>query len=158
MLALYDQYTRRGDPANGNVLEAFWAIGCRDGRRLAKPAGFAAYEAEFRAAAPRLGVQALSLGLVCASWPVKPVPNQLPLAAEGAPPILVIGTVGDPATPVQWAQALADELDSGVLLEAEGGRHTSFVLGGVPCVDDAGVRYLVDLTVPAPGTHCSVSG
>ena len=155
MLSLYDQYTRRDDPANANVLEAFWAIGCRDGRRLAKPGGFAAFEPEFAAAAPHLGVQALSLGLVCASWPAKPVASPLPLDAKGAPPILVIGTVGDPATPVQWAHALADELDSGVLLETDGGRHASFVLGRLPCVDDAGVRYLVDLTVPPPGTRCS---
>jgi hypothetical protein len=155
MLELYDDYTRRDDPANANNIEAFWAIGCRDGERLAKPRGFAALEPEFAAAAPRLGVQSLSLGLVCASWPGKRVSIPLPFDAAGAAPILVVGTVGDPATPVQWAQALADELDSGVLLEAEGGRHTSFVLGGLPCVDDLGVRYLVDLTVPAPGTRCA---
>jgi hypothetical protein len=83
------------------------------------------------------------------------VSSPLPLDAEGAPPILVVGTVGDPATPVQWAEALADELDSGVLLEAEGGRHASFVLGRLPCVDDVGVRYLVDLTTPEPGTRCA---
>ena len=155
LFELYDDYTRRDDPANANNLEAFWAIGCRDGKRLAKPGGFAAFEPEFAAAAPRLGVQSLSLGLMCASWPARAATSPLPYDAAGAPPILVVGTVGDPATPVQWAQALADELDSGVLLEAEGGRHTSFVLGGLPCVDDIGVRYLVDLTVPAPGTRCA---
>ena len=38
--------------------------------------------------------------------------------APGAPPILVIGTRNDPATPLSWAQRLARELGSGVLLIA----------------------------------------
>ena len=43
-------------------------------------------------------------------------------------PILVIGTTNDPATPLKWAQGLAGELSSGVLLTAEGTQHTSFAI------------------------------
>lgn len=156
LLALADEYTGRNQESNRNLLEAFWAIGCRDGPSAARPDRFEALEPEYRAAAPRLGVALLNLGLVCALWPIKPVKSVLPLRARGAPPILVIGTVGDPATPPQWAAGLADELDSGVLLEAQGGRHASFVLGRVPCVDEYGVRYLVDLVAPPAGAQCGL--
>ena len=103
--------------------------------------------------APRIGVSGLYFGLMCAHWPVRPLSVDPP-RDEGAAPILVIGTEGDPATPVQWAQALAEQLESGVLLTAAGSRHTTFVLGGIPCVDDYGIRYLVDLVVPPDGARC----
>jgi hypothetical protein len=65
----------------------------------------------------------------------------------------VIGTVGDPATPYEWAQQMADALESGTLLTYEGDGHTAFFTGG-ECIQQAVVDYLVDLTVPAEGTRC----
>ena len=75
------------------------------------------------------------------------------MAAVGAPPILVIGTVGDPATPYEWAQEMSAALTGSVLLTYEGDGHTAFLRGG-PCIEDAVVDYLVDLTLPAAGTRC----
>src|SRR5699024_4404008 len=52
------------------------------------------------------------------------------------PPIVVIGTTRDPATPHEWADALSEQLDSGVLISYDGDGHTAY--GGVSaCVDDA---------------------
>ena len=48
------------------------------------------------------------------------------LAAEGAAPILVIGTTNDPATPVRVGEQLAEQLSSGVLLTYEGEGHTAY--------------------------------
>ena len=48
------------------------------------------------------------------------------LRAEGAAPIVVIGTTRDPATPYAWAVALADQLESGVLVTYEGDGHTGY--------------------------------
>ena len=42
---------------------------------------------------------------------------------------------------------------SGTLLTYEGDGHTAFLRGG-PCIEDAVVDYLVDLTVPPEGTRC----
>ncbi len=158
MFELADEYTRRNDPDGHNALEAFWAIGCRDGERLGAPSTFARLEPRFRAAAPRLGVALLNYGLMCAHWPVPPVDVDLPLRAKSAPPVVVVGTIGDPATPSSWAQALATQLASAVLVTADGGRHTSFLLAGLPCIDEYGVRYLVDLVVPPDNAHCGLSG
>jgi len=38
------------------------------------------------------------------------------IRAVGAPPVLVVGTTRDPTTPYRWAQALPEDLASGVLL------------------------------------------
>ena len=74
-------------------------------------------------------------------------------AAQGAPPILVIGTTNDPATPYVWAQSLASELSSGVLLTHVGEGHGVYGLGN-QCATNAVDDYLLDGTTPAVGTQC----
>jgi pimeloyl-ACP methyl ester carboxylesterase len=155
LLALTDEYTGRHDDGTyDNLQDAYWSIGCLDGPALGGPDAYQAVEAQFRAQAPRVGVPILNNGLVCAYWQVRPVQSPGPLHAAAAPPILVIGTTGDPATPLQWAQSLAKQLDSGVLLVAEGKQHTAF-LSGNPCVDGAVVTYLVAAKPPQNGKHCT---
>jgi hypothetical protein len=75
------------------------------------------------------------------------------VTAPGAPPILVISTTGDPATPYEGGVAVADRLESGVLITNEGDGHT-VVGNGKPCIDDLFAEYLVDGTVPEDGTTC----
>lgn len=72
--------------------------------------------------------------------------------ADGAPPILVIGTTGDPATPYDWSVQLAEFLDSGVLYTVEGEGHTAYTT--IACVTDVVNAYLVDLEVPGDGAGC----
>ncbi|WP_405982344.1 alpha/beta hydrolase [Streptomyces sp. NBC_00158] len=74
---------------------------------------------------------------------------------RGAPPILVAGTLHDPATGYPWAVSVARQLGgSGVLLTYEGQGHGSVTRG--PCVQDAVDGYLTDLVVPRRGTRCPV--
>ena len=72
---------------------------------------------------------------------------------DGLPPVVVVSTTGDPATPYQAGVDLAAALH-GRLLTYEGTQHTAFLQGN-PCVDGAGVRYLVDLSLPGDGSRCS---
>ena len=92
--------------------------------------------------------------LPCAYWPVAPVPLTTGGRAAGAPPILVVGDLHDPATPYPWARALAADLASGVLLGWNGEGHTSYMQGS-SCVDDYVDAYLINLKVPASGTVCA---
>lgn len=73
--------------------------------------------------------------------------------ADGAAPILVIGTTGDPATPYQWSVEMAAVLSSGVLYTVEADGHTAFL--SVPCVDDVVIDYLVDLELPDENAGCA---
>ena len=73
--------------------------------------------------------------------------------AVGAPPIVVIGNSGDPATPYEWSVELAESLDSAVLFTVEAEGHTAF--GSIECVTEPISAYLVDLEVPAADSSCS---
>jgi len=73
--------------------------------------------------------------------------------AAGAPPILVVGTTHDPATPYAWSQALAAALDSGVLVTLDADGHTA-VPARNACIAALVEAYLIDLAAPADGTTC----
>lgn len=75
--------------------------------------------------------------------------------ADGAAPILVIGTTGDPATPYQWSVEMAEVLSSGVLYTVEADGHTAFL--SVSCVDDVVIGYLVDLELPGANSGCAAA-
>jgi pimeloyl-ACP methyl ester carboxylesterase len=75
------------------------------------------------------------------------------VSAPGAPPIVVIGTTNDPATPLSGATALADQLPDARLVVFEGEGHTAY--GRSDCVDDAVDEYLLTLNPPPDGMRCS---
>jgi hypothetical protein len=102
-----------------------------------------------------LGPSIVNNSIACALWPVKSPPAAA-VHAPTAPPIVVIGTKKDPATPFSWARSLADQLESGVLITAPGEQHTAFGMG-IRCVDDAVVRYFVDRTPPRADLDCTGS-
>jgi pimeloyl-ACP methyl ester carboxylesterase len=154
LLELFDSYVSRApDGSYSNEWPAFVAISCLDGPVLGDAAAYEHLAPLAAAPAPHFGASNVGLGIPCAFWPVAPVGPVGAVHAPGAPPILVIGTTGDPATPIAWSQALAAELGSGHLLVHEGEGHTAF-LNGNTCVEDAVVAYLVDQTVPPDGTVC----
>jgi len=64
----------------------------------------------------------------------------------------VVSTTHDPATPYQAGVDLAKQL-GGALLTFEGTQHT-VVFQGNKCVDDYSAAYLLDNTLPPPGTIC----
>ena len=66
---------------------------------------------------------------------------------------MVIGTTGDPATPYDWSVALAEQLESGVLITRVGEGHTGYNKGNT-CVDAAVEAYFIDGIVPADGLVC----
>ncbi len=65
----------------------------------------------------------------------------------------MIGTTRDPATPYEWAQSLAKQLASGVLISRDGDGHTAYWSGN-QCISKAVDDYLVDGTVPKDGLFC----
>ena len=153
IFSLVDRQTgRTSDGTYDNSSDAQVMVNCSDASERYDAATAAAAEARITAAAPVFG-PLLGSGLDgCSTWPApaNPVPT---ISAPTAPPIVVVGTVGDPATPYEWSQAMATALDSAVLLTYEGDGHTAFLTAG-PCISDAVVGYFVDLTVPAADTRC----
>lgn len=152
LLGMANDYTGRNP--NGtyqNILEADTAVSCLD---KPSPTSLATYEADAAAwakVAPVFGPAEAWGPLACAYWPVGPVEQAAPLSAPGAPPIVVVGSTNDPATPYSWAQALASQL-SGVLVTRVGAGHTGYFFSN--CVEQAANAYLIGLKVPSPGLTC----
>lgn len=148
---MYDERTPEG--SYGGVLEANPAMFCLDHAETRSAEQIGADADVLAEEYPPLGGFIGWGALGCAESPVEAVVPARRLTAEGAAPILVVGTVGDPATPYEWAQALADQLESGRLLTWEGSGHTAYHRAG-SCIDDAVEAYLIAGEVPAEGTDC----
>jgi pimeloyl-ACP methyl ester carboxylesterase len=156
MLALADLYMGRDAQGHySNSTDVRVAVNCVDqppvtdhakvvdeDRRTREVAPFMSY-GDFTGDAP-LGT--------CAFWPVPPTSTPHEINVSGLPPILVVSTTNDPATPYQAGVDLAHQL-GGTLLTFDGTQHT-VVFQGNSCVDDIAARYLVDVTVPPPDTKC----
>ncbi|OMH37575.1 alpha/beta hydrolase [Tersicoccus sp. Bi-70] len=136
-----------------NSTFAFQAVNCLDYPMQTDPAAMRRDAAALAKASPTLGRYFGYGGLTCASWPFKAVASPHALHAAGAAPIVVIGTTGDPATPVAWARSLADQLESGRLITFEGEGHTAYGQGNA-CVVGAVDGFLIDGTVPQDGLRC----
>ncbi|MBT2402226.1 MULTISPECIES: alpha/beta hydrolase [unclassified Streptomyces] len=155
LLGLADSYyEREADGKYANLMSANAAVNCLD-----QPPAFTGPEAvnaalpSFEKASPVFGAGLAWASLNCTYWPVKATGAARPLTAKGAAPIVVVGTVRDPATPYKWAQALAGQLDSGTLLTYDGDGHTAYGRGS-DCIDSAINRYLLEGTPPADGKRC----
>ena len=154
LLGLADTYTSRGPSGySDNSMEALYAVNCLDHDDYVPTSQVPSHFAEFEKASPTFG-RAFSFALsTCASWPVQSGQHTVALHAAGAPPIVVVGTTRDPATPLRWAQALSKELDSGRLITRDGDGHTAFQRGNT-CVNDAVELWLIKGVVPKADLHC----
>lgn len=155
LLTLADSYyEREADGKYTNLMFANAAVNCLD-----QPPAFSGPEAveaalpSFQKASPVFGATLAWASLNCTYWPVKATGKAKPLTAKGAPPIVVVGTTRDPATPYKWARALADQLESGTLLTYDGDGHTAYGRGS-DCIDTSINRYLLEGKAPADGTKC----
>ncbi|MEU9144748.1 alpha/beta hydrolase [Streptomyces sp. NPDC048349] len=155
LLSLADGYYERSpDGKYANLMAANAAVNCLDQPpAFTGPDSVAAALPSFEKASPVFGAGLAWASLNCTYWPVKATGTAKPLTAKGAPPILVVGTTRDPATPYKWAQALAGQLESGTLLTYDGDGHTAYGRGS-DCIDTAINRYLLEGEAPADGKKC----
>lgn len=130
---------------------AYAAVECIDSPHPVGALEYQQFADELTQISPRFGPSIANELLPCAFWPA-PVHNVVgPVRAHGAPPILVIGTTGDAATPYEQAVRVAQDLEQSALLTVEADGHTS---GFNRCAQRATASYLVDGTLPADGTRC----
>ncbi len=163
-------FERNASGQYSNLADAETAVDCLDRPWPRSLATWRAAAAAAGRAAPVFGQAIMWGSLACAYWRVRsyPLPDTLSAAGSGqlalgpggrsvlgagAPPILVVGNLRDPATPYRWAQALSRDLASGVLLGWDGNGHTAYMMGS-SCVDNVVNRYLISLAVPRSGTVC----
>ena len=144
--------TKRGFPRYPNFIEPFPAIACADSDN---PDSYAAWSQAGAAADAssyfgRIWTWASSL---CAQWPHADGDRYMgPFDRATANPVLVVGTLFDPATRYEGAVLVDDLLPNSALLTVHGWGHTSLFMSH--CADEAIARYLVDGVTPAAGTVC----
>ncbi|WP_298583497.1 alpha/beta hydrolase [uncultured Kocuria sp.] len=138
-----------------NTTVAFTAVNCLD-----RPEGtvteeqMAQHQEELERVSPTFGPYLGYGDAACQGWPAEPAGLEEPLDAEGADPVLVVGTTHDPATPYHWSEALVEQLDDARLLTYDSYGHTAYTAGS-RCVQEAVDAYLLEGELPAPGTTCS---
>ncbi|WP_374200356.1 alpha/beta hydrolase [Arthrobacter sp. M4] len=138
---------------SSNSTFAFNSINCLDYPMVSDTASMRAEEARLKQDSPTFGYFFAYGGINCKEWPYKPVRTPGPAKYTGDSPIVVIGTTGDPATPVQWASSLRDQLGKASLLTWKGEGHTAYGRSN-SCVANAVDNYLVDGKVPSDKTTC----
>lgn len=147
---------RRDDGTYDNLREAIGFITCDD-----RPDTFVPFD-EYRSTFDRYSSEFPFFGRIVAAYPVGCDPR-IPRPAAGtalddvrtdvAPPVLVIGTTGDPATPYAGARDLRRRLGGSRLLTFVSTEHGSYGKG-IACIDDEVDRYLIARRLPPRGARC----
>ncbi|MEY2583867.1 MAG: hypothetical protein QOE09_3716 [Ilumatobacteraceae bacterium] len=153
LLDLYDEYfVRKADGTYDNSLEAFQVITCMDTVERPTVERADAAVAEFHRVAPRF-VQRTVGDYACTFFPPSREPR-IAITGKGAGPIVVLGTTGDPATPLEGSRKMASALEKGRLVQVVGNRHTGYTANA--CSTSAVEDYLVDPVghLPAEGLRC----
>ncbi|MEV7020983.1 alpha/beta hydrolase [Kitasatospora sp. NPDC093558] len=159
LLALADDYDGRDENGHYSPMdEAHAAISCADGSTPAPTAERAQQIVkQLHDQAPLLAkdidVQDFTESS-CNGWPFQSPEKPHTIRAEGADPILVVGSTGDPATPYAAAEALAKGFANATLLTRVGEGHAAFGKNNA-CIDQALETYLTAGTMPAAGTRCT---
>jgi pimeloyl-ACP methyl ester carboxylesterase len=156
LMFLADLYLERGqDGTYTTTQDAFTAIHCVDDPRITDPNQIKDLNTRYKKAAPFLddGNPPGTARDACAFWPVPETSKPHVPEVGDLPPVLVISTTNDPATPYEAGVNLAKALKGG-LLTYEATQHTVFLQGN-SCVDSAGATYLIDLKLPKDGLRCS---
>jgi pimeloyl-ACP methyl ester carboxylesterase len=146
MMALADEY-RDAAGYSGYV-----GVLCVDSPHPVGALSWKQFSDELAARSPRFGAAIANEVLPCAFWPEPVTQQPHTVAAEGSPPIVVIGNTGDPATPYGQAESVARQLQRGVLVTVDARGHTS---GDSSCASSIVRRYLADLTVPPADSLCT---
>jgi pimeloyl-ACP methyl ester carboxylesterase len=149
LLQLSDIYLDRTAKGYANTIDANNAVNCLDKPWPKGTAPYAQLAEKTKAYAPRFGPGIAWSGATCAQWPIAATGRPHAITGKGSPPIVVIGTTRDPATPYSWAVGLAGQLDKGVLLTHDGDGHTAYRAGAPACITGPVDTYLLTGRAPA---------
>lgn len=155
LLGLADIYAERGSDGKykNNANEVIYAVNCLDHPGNDSPEEIEAMLPDLKEISPLWGEFIGWGGLPCHYWAADSTEPATKVKAAGADPILVVGTTRDPATPYAWAEGLADQLESGVLLTYNGDGHTAYFRGN-SCIDDTVDTYFLKGKAPKDGKRC----
>ncbi|UNS98829.1 alpha/beta hydrolase [Streptomyces tubbatahanensis] len=156
LLLLADALNGRNQDGTYSTLQSsLTAISCADNRQRYGAREIKSELPGFTEASPVFGPMSAWGLSSCHDWPVRGQWTSPPVGADGAAPILLVGTTGDPATPYGGTRAMKKELGEGVGVEVtyRGEGHGAYDSDNT-CVRRAVDGYLLRGKVPEDGTNC----
>jgi pimeloyl-ACP methyl ester carboxylesterase len=157
LASLADALSGRGPDGHFNDLqEALAAIRCDDRHDpLMSFTDFQAMYSQYGQQFPIFGAFLASSPLGCdPRLPAPPASEQVgDVRVNAAPPILIVGTTGDPATPYTGALDLQQRLRGSRVLTLVSTEHAGYGKG-ITCVDGPVDRYLLGRVLPPAGQRC----
>lgn len=145
---------RDGEGNYSNFYEIYFSVGCIDTDWPKDPDQILAEGARIGGEHPRLGEAIVNDYVRCALWPSPPQPlESITPDSAGIPPIVVVSTTGDPATPHVYGQRVAERIPNATLITYDGWGHTIVGRGDL-CVDRPVADYFVKLVVPDEDLYC----
>lgn len=143
------------DISGASLIDASWAITCNDFASHPTPGAAGAEARSLAARYPLIGGYAVTYNLGgCIAWPKSPDAISH-LHPDHVPPVLLIGNVGDPNTPLVGSRHLAGAFDAATLVTWDGWGHTWLLNGSTDrCMVSVVDGYLMREHLPRPGTRC----
>jgi pimeloyl-ACP methyl ester carboxylesterase len=159
-LQLADEYTGRNPDGTfrSNDFDSGAVIDCLDWQDRRTVDQFKADAQEFATKAPVFGPYIAFSGVHCRFFP-QPSTQRAPdsLTSIKTAPIIVIGTIRDPATPYSWSVSLAKIFTGSRLISLDADGHTGHGRGSA-CVDDAVDAFLLKGSLPSANLSCDLAG
>jgi pimeloyl-ACP methyl ester carboxylesterase len=144
LLILFDEYFSRDSTGQiDNSIDAYFGISCLDrDQNLTNDQVFDLSD-RLTSVAPRLGPGWIQEMLICANWKVEPQ-GGITVGAETERRIVVVGSTGDAATPLEGTRNMVTELGQARLVISPLEQHTTY--GADSCVTEIVDEYLLNLT------------
>jgi pimeloyl-ACP methyl ester carboxylesterase len=158
-LQLADEYSGRNPDGTfrSNDFDSGAVIDCLDWLDPRTTEQFTLDAKEFATKAPIFGPYIAYSGLHCQFFPqptTQRVANTTTTITTA--PIIVIGTIRDPATPYSWSVSLSKIFKGSSLISLDGDGHTGHGRGSA-CVDNAVDAYLLSGTLPPADLICDLT-
>jgi pimeloyl-ACP methyl ester carboxylesterase len=155
-LSLADAYA--GRQPNGtyptNEGDSGFVIDCLDWNDSRSNEQIAQDAQTFKEQAPVFGLYLAYSGLSCKFF--NGIKQPIKINQIKTTPIIVIGTLRDPATPYSWAVALHKLITNSRLITLDGDGHTGHGRGSA-CVDKSVDTYFITGKIPAADLKCDLS-
>ncbi len=157
LLALRDQLTgRQLDGTWSTLADANVAINCADQELRPEDAdGDDRLREAWSKELPLLGSVFATSTPGCFGYPAarKPLTEPRSGSVKGVPPLVLVGSTGDPATPYAQTEQLQRAIPGSVVVTWESNDHTAYGRQS-DCIDPPLTDYLVSLEVPQDGLRC----
>ncbi len=154
---IVDSFTGRNEDGtySSNSIDALYGVNCLDRPDRANVARTEELATQWKASAPLFGPDLAWGNLPCYDWPAPATDAAKKMTGEGAPPVMLVGTVNDPATPYRWATQTAAQMPTAALVSWNGDGHTAYMRGS-DCVDQAVDKFYFEGTTPGARVNCGM--